>query len=78
MASMVTGTGLKGSFQGLQPALLYVAPSMGITFSSYTFFRQHLPFVEGSPLVCGALAGFVTKTLLYPLDISKRDSSSRG
>ena len=78
MASMVTGTGLKGSFQGLQPALLYVAPSMGITFSSYTFFRQHLPFVEGSPLFCGALAGFITKTLLYPLDISKKRLQLQG
>ena len=71
MASMVMGTGLKGAFQGLQPALLYVAPSMGITFSSYTFFDSILHWSAVARLFV-VPSSLLTKTLLYPLDISKR------
>ena len=72
------GTGAKGLYKGVTPALLYVSPSMGLTFSSYGFFRKYFSFVDGNPLICGALSGLVTKTVLYPLDIAKKRLQIQG
>ena len=76
--SMLKGTGPNGLYKGISPALLYVAPSMGLTFSSYGFFQKRLTIINSNPLVCGALSGLVTKTVLYPLDIAKKRLQLQG
>ena len=78
--------GLPTFYRGLTAALLAVAPQSGLQFGLYSLSTQLLASlvtrtdqdlgedlitVQGS-LVCGALAGMATKTILYPLDVVKK------
>ena len=78
--------GLASFYKGLTAACLAVAPQSGLQFGLYSLSTQLLAglvtrtdqtlgedfiTVQGS-LVCGALAGVATKTVLYPLDVVKK------
>ena len=78
--------GLPAFYRGLTAACLAVAPQSGLQFGLYSLATSLLDTfvtrpdlalgedvitVQGS-LVCGALAGVATKTILYPLDVVKK------
>ena len=78
--------GLLSFYRGLAAACLAVAPQSGLQFGLYSLATNLLAdlvtktdlslgedviTVQGS-LVCGALAGLTTKTILYPLDVVKK------
>ena len=59
-----------------------MAPQSGLQFGLYSMLTQLLGSIVTSPdtglisvqgsLICGALAGVATKTILYPLDVVKK------
>ena len=78
--------GVSAFYRGFIPACLSVAPQSGLQFGVYSLLTQVLSgvvtvqderlglgviSVQGS-LLCGALAGVATKTILYPLDVVKK------
>ena len=83
--------GLPAFYRGFVPACLSVAPQSGLQFGLYSVLTQALrPWAletdargvtsistQGS-LVCGALAGMATKTILYPLDVVKKRMQVSG
>ena len=67
-------------YRGFLPACLSVAPQSGLQFGLYSLLasvlhsmvtRDGVITVQGS-MVCGAVAGMATKTILYPLDVVKK------
>lgn len=68
--------GFKALYRGLVPTALGVAPYVGINFASYEFFRGIITPPEKTTvprkLLCGALAGSISQTLTYPLDVLRR------
>jgi len=78
--------GLTTFYRGFTVACLAVAPQSGLQFGLYPLFThllgdlvtktdltlgEEMITLQGS-LVCGALAGVATKTILYPLDVVKK------
>jgi solute carrier family 25 thiamine pyrophosphate transporter 19 len=82
MWGMVVGSGLRGMYAGLSPSLLNVVPSMGFSFAFYGLIsRSIMKFdmnVGMTSLISGGGAGFLTKALLYPLDITKKRLQMQG
>ncbi|OUM54913.1 hypothetical protein BVG19_g4365 [[Candida] boidinii] len=68
---ILANEGIKGFFGGLKLSMVYVAASMGLSFGSYNFFKDHLEntSIESSS---GLLAGIFSKTLVYPMDLLRR------
>lgn len=65
---------LPGFFRGLAPSLTQIAPFTGLQFAFYNFFNEIWNnYVLGhesiGTMVCGAAAGTISKTILYPLDL---------
>ena len=83
--------GLRAFYRGFVPACLSVAPQSGLQFGLYSALTQAIGgwalvtsdrgvtsiCTQGS-LVCGAMAGMATKTLLYPLDVVKKRMQVSG
>ena len=72
--------GVAAFYRGFLPACLSVAPQSGLQFGLYSLLTSALHSmvtsdnvitVQGS-MVCGAVAGMATKTILYPLDVVKK------
>ena len=78
--------GLATFYRGFTAACLAVAPQSGLQFGLYSLsthllaslvtrtdlaLEEDVITLQGS-LVCGALAGVATKTILYPLDVVKK------
>ncbi|XP_055607898.1 mitochondrial thiamine pyrophosphate carrier-like [Uranotaenia lowii] len=73
--------GLRGLYRGFGPALLHMAPLTGGQYLFYNLFGNIFKEVEHLPpneclsttrlLLCGALAGICTKTIVYPFDLIK-------
>uniref|UniRef100_F1L4P6 Thiamine pyrophosphate carrier n=1 Tax=Ascaris suum TaxID=6253 RepID=F1L4P6_ASCSU len=75
--------GLRGYFRGLSPSLAQIAPYTGIQFALYNWFndiwrRFICKYETTGALICGALAGTASKTLLYPLDMIRHRLQMRG
>lgn len=80
-----TDTGMKGMrgsnlFKGLSPTLMGIAPYVGLNFacfeslkSVYMSINNLQPEIDEIPvvprLVCGGVAGAISQTLTYPLDL---------
>ncbi|KAI6179605.1 hypothetical protein M3Y98_00628400 [Aphelenchoides besseyi] len=62
-----------GFFRGIVPSLSQVAPYTGLQFALYNFFskrwNKYLGHESTGALFCGATAGTLAKTALYPLDL---------
>jgi len=62
-----------GFFRGVVPSLSQVAPYTGLQFFLYNFFNKYwnkyVGFESTGTLICGAAAGTLAKTVLYPLDL---------
>ncbi|CAH1398620.1 unnamed protein product [Nezara viridula] len=75
-------------FRGLTPSLLLVAPQAGATFTSHNilvslFVNFKLIGPDRKPsivqnLIIGSLAGTIAKTLVYPLDLSRKRLQIQG
>uniref|UniRef100_A0A8C4R935 Mitochondrial thiamine pyrophosphate carrier n=1 Tax=Eptatretus burgeri TaxID=7764 RepID=A0A8C4R935_EPTBU len=75
--------GMVGFYRGLAPTLVAVFPYAGMQFSLYTLFTRLYKTLQTSPhsnevsdvmqgMLCGSLAGMISKTLTYPLDLIKK------
>lgn len=85
VAQLYASGGLGAFYRGFVPACLSVAPQSGLQFGLYSLLTQAIGgwalvtsdrgvtsiSTRGS-LVCGAMAGMATKTILYPLDVVKK------
>ncbi|KAG8994460.1 hypothetical protein FRB94_013122 [Tulasnella sp. JGI-2019a] len=69
--------GIRGLYRGLVPTAVGVAPYVGINFTAYETLRgiitppEHKNSVPRK-LACGALAGSISQTITYPLDVLRR------
>ncbi|KAG8940616.1 hypothetical protein FRC04_005181 [Tulasnella sp. 424] len=69
--------GIRGLYRGLVPTAVGVAPYVGINFTAYETLRiiitppEHKNSVPRK-LLCGALAGSISQTITYPLDVLRR------
>ncbi|XP_065350398.1 mitochondrial thiamine pyrophosphate carrier-like [Cloeon dipterum] len=75
--AIVRKEGFLAFYKGLTPSLILIAPQIGAVFACYEFFHDAwcstLPNATGwAPLICGAMAGVCSKTLVYPLDLAKK------
>lgn len=85
---ILASEGPRGFYKGLSPAVLQIAPQMGLQFGFYSLFTglwnrtkgvwfDELPgYLES--FVCGSSAGVVAKTLVYPLDVAKKRLQVQG
>lgn len=79
--------GGRAFYRGLLPTLLQIGPLSGFQFAFYHGFihlwelmlhpESHVTGLSQSA-ACGALAGFVSKTLVYPLDLIKKRLQVQG
>jgi solute carrier family 25 phosphate transporter 23/24/25/41 len=75
--------GIRALYKGCVPTSLGVAPYVGINFAAYEVLRKRLADEEGEistarKLFCGALAGSISQTLTYPLDVLRRRMQVSG
>ena len=66
--------GVYGFYKGLGPTLGTIAPFMGIQLTVYDVIKESADFQPNAftYLVCGAFAAMVAQTVMYPLDIVRR------
>ncbi|CAL8085151.1 unnamed protein product [Calicophoron daubneyi] len=92
--SLVKTEGVLALWRGLCPSLILIAPQTSVTFAvyeklkrSYVYFRTsqnstvahpEVPLPRLVSLYAGALAGLVGKTVVYPLDLTKKRLEIRG
>ena len=72
-------------YRGLWPTLIQIGPYVGCQFALYRFLiEKYDEFVEKDShnslrsLSCGAIAGALSKTLVYPLDLTKKRLQMQG
>ncbi|XP_041364991.1 mitochondrial thiamine pyrophosphate carrier-like [Gigantopelta aegis] len=80
--------GVRGFYRGLTPALLQIAPQMGLQFGLYSFFTLMWDNIKGTTsfkipgpvesFFCGTGAGFLSKMIVYPLDVIKKRLQIQG
>ena len=70
--------GFKGLFRGIVPAVTQIAPLAAIQFWSYNLIISQSKLLLDSPasrftiLFAGILSGVISKSCVYPLDLTKR------
>ncbi|KAJ1020041.1 hypothetical protein NDA16_004321 [Ustilago loliicola] len=76
--------GLRGLYRGCVPTSVGVAPYVALNFYFYEAARKRITPLDGSEpsplmkLACGALAGSISQTLTYPLDVLRRRMQVAG
>ncbi|EJT97303.1 mitochondrial carrier, partial [Dacryopinax primogenitus] len=74
--------GIRGLYKGLVPTAVGVAPYVGINFAAYELLRGIITPPEKQTtlrkLLCGALAGTISQTCTYPLDVLRRKMQVNG
>ena len=74
--------GVRALYRGLPATAFGVAPYVGINFAAYEALRGVItPPGKQSvvrKLACGALAGSVSQTLTYPMDVLRRKMQVTG
>ncbi|UZJ55127.1 hypothetical protein CBS101457_004447 [Exobasidium rhododendri] len=75
--------GIRALYKGCVPTSVGVAPYVAINFAAYEALRKNLSNEEGEistlrKLSCGALAGSISQTLTYPLDVLRRRMQVSG
>jgi solute carrier family 25 thiamine pyrophosphate transporter 19 len=81
---MWVNEGPSSLYRGLIPTLIQIGPYAGSQFAFYKFLinvfdRNELGKSLGvRSLLCGAMAGAVAKTLVYPLDLGKKRMQVHG
>ncbi|CDW97550.1 hypothetical protein [Sporisorium scitamineum] len=74
--------GIRGLYRGCVPTSVGVAPYVALNFYFYEAARKRISR-DGEPsslmkLACGALAGSISQTLTYPLDVLRRRMQVAG
>ncbi|GAA6011082.1 hypothetical protein JCM11491_005931 [Sporobolomyces phaffii] len=74
--------GFRALYRGLVPTSLGVAPYVGLNFASYELLKQQYTKLMGGgldaqphtpvKLACGAIAGGLSQTITYPMDLLRR------
>jgi solute carrier family 25 phosphate transporter 23/24/25/41 len=66
-----TEGGIRGLYRGLWPTTLGVAPYVALNFQCYEVLKDYLIPIDSvgsiNKLFCGALAGSIAQTIIYPL-----------
>eukprot|EP01086_Lenisia_limosa_P012371 TRINITY_DN40677_c0_g1_i1.p1 TRINITY_DN40677_c0_g1~~TRINITY_DN40677_c0_g1_i1.p1 ORF type:complete len:321 (+),score=54.95 TRINITY_DN40677_c0_g1_i1:221-1183(+) len=74
--SIIKADGLLGLYKGLVPTLVGVAPYVGINFATYETlkanFGENQELTGGQRLLCGSIAGALSQTVTYPLELVRR------
>ncbi|KAL5507145.1 hypothetical protein ACEPAH_6601 [Sanghuangporus vaninii] len=75
--------GVRALYRGLPATAFGVAPYVGINFASYEALRGWITPPGTKPtalrkLLCGALAGSISQTLTYPMDVLRRKMQVTG
>lgn len=75
--------GIRALYKGCVPTSVGVAPYVAINFAAYEALRKRLANEDGEistirKLSCGALAGSISQTLTYPLDVLRRRMQVAG
>ncbi|RKP12589.1 mitochondrial carrier domain-containing protein [Piptocephalis cylindrospora] len=83
--SILKTEGVSGLYRGLFPSLLQISPYMGLMFGSYDLFRRHIgPYAaphlpdRSIDAACGAAAGVLSKTGVFPLDLVRKRLQVQG
>lgn len=84
-SSIVKEEGPTGLYRGLSATLLQVAPSLAINYTAYETTRsawlahrnESVPSV-GMSLACGSIAGLISSTATFPLDLVRRRLQLQG
>lgn len=86
LRTIVKDEGVFGLYRGLRATLLQVAPSLAINYCAYETLRSQwlahettlqAPTVAMS-LACGSVAGLVSSTATFPLDLVRRRMQLEG
>lgn len=68
--------GLRGLYRGVVPTLYGMLPYAGLKFYIYAKLKSAMPSDQqncvSTKLACGAVAGLVGQTVIYPLDVVRR------
>lgn len=85
ISQMCGKEGALSLYRGLWPTLIQIGPYVGCQFALYRFLiEKYDEFVEKDShnslrsLSCGAIAGALSKTLVYPLDLTKKRLQMQG
>ena len=76
--------GVRGLYGGLGPTLVGIVPYAGVSFASFDVMKKYMPKDEYGQtktyykLLCGAIAGFVSQTVSYPVDTVRRRLQLQG
>lgn len=76
--------GIRGLYRGCVPTSVGVAPYVALNFFFYEVARKRITPPDGgdpsalAKLACGALAGSISQTLTYPLDVLRRRMQVAG
>lgn len=76
--------GIRGLYRGCVPTSAGVAPYVAINFAAYEALRKR--FIDSETgevstimkLSCGAMAGSISQTITYPLDVLRRRMQVAG
>ena len=85
LSSIVKEEGFRGLYRGLGATLMQVAPSLAINYAAYETTRsvwlaaknERAPSV-GMSLACGSIAGLISSTATFPLDLVRRRLQLQG
>lgn len=75
-SKVIRENGVKGLYRGIGPTLYGMLPYAGLKFYVYEKLKGALPNDHqsslSSKLACGAVAGLIGQTFVYPLDVVRR------
>ena len=85
MSTVVRKEGVFALYRGLWPTMVGVFPYIGVDFAVYETLKPYAPKIEGTHqttslglLVVGGIAGGVSQTLAFPLELIRRRLQVQG
>ncbi|KAI3756058.1 hypothetical protein L1987_55871 [Smallanthus sonchifolius] len=76
LESVYRESGVRGLYRGIGPTLMSILPYAGMRFCVYEEVKRHVSKEHQRSIImslsCGALSGLLGQTVLYPLDVVKR------
>ena len=85
LSTIVKEEGVLGLYSGLGATLMQVAPSLAINYAAYETtrsawleYRGETTPTVGMSLTCGSIAGLISSTATFPLDLVRRRLQLQG